>query len=79
VPEPLRARRVNRYAHALGQLARSGVGMLSRQTLLGGDYELINRTSGEPNPDYYVAVLWHDLIGSEVLDVMMVSNTHLPN
>ena len=29
------------YAHTLGQLARSGVGMLSRQTLLGGDYELV--------------------------------------
>jgi len=38
------------YAHALGQLARTGVGLFSRQTLLGGDYELINRTTGAPNP-----------------------------
>ena len=42
------------YAHTLGQLARNGVGMLSRQTLLGGDYEIVNRTTGAPNPDFYV-------------------------
>ena len=59
------------YSHSLGQLARSGVGLLSRQTLLGGDYELINRTTGEPNPDFYVALLWHDLVGSDVLNVTM--------
>ena len=52
------------YAHALGYLARSGVGMLCRQTLLGGDYEIVNRTTGQPNPDYYVALLWHDLVGT---------------
>jgi heparanase 1 len=59
------------YAHTLGQLARNGVGMLARQTLLGGDYELVNRTTGAPNPDYYVALLWHDLVGSDVLNVTM--------
>ena len=62
------------YAHTLGQLARTGVGILSRQTLLGGDYELINRTTGAPNPDFYVALLWHDLVGSEVLNVTMESD-----
>ena len=66
------------YAHALGQLARNGVGLLSRQTLLGGDYELINRTTGAPNPDYYVALLWHDLVGSEVHEVTLGGDCATP-
>ena len=47
------------------------MGLFSRQTLLGGDYELVNRTTGEPNPDFYVALLWHDHVGSSVLGVTM--------
>ena len=31
------------YAHALGQLARTGVGLFSRQTLLGGTNTMIGR------------------------------------
>lgn len=38
-----------------------------------GDYELVNRTTGLPNPDYYVALLWHDHVGKEVLNVTMDS------
>ncbi len=38
-----------------------------------GDYELINRTTGVPNPDYYVALLWHDHVGKGVLNVTMES------
>lgn len=59
------------YADALGLYAANGIGMLSRQTLLGGDYEIINRTTGLPNPDFYPAVLWHDLIGAEVYGVTL--------
>ena len=40
---------------------------------MSGDYELINRTTGVPNPDYYVALLWHDHVGKEVLNVTMES------
>jgi len=67
------------YAHMFGQLARSGVGLLCRQTLMGGDYELIDRRTGAPNPDYYVALLWHDLVGSEVLDVRMEDSCQRPH
>jgi hypothetical protein len=45
--------------------------MFARQTLLGGDYELVNRTTGLPNPDFVVAVLWHDLVGSGARAVAM--------
>lgn len=51
------------YVHTLAALREEGVAMFSRQTLLGGDYELINRTTGLPNPDYWGAVLWHNLVG----------------
>ena len=38
-----------------------------------GDYELINRTTGVPNPDYYVALLWHDHMGKDVMNLTMDS------
>ena len=59
------------YADALGLYAAEGIGMLSRQTLLGGDYEIINRTTGLPNPDFFPAVLWHDLVGGDVYGVVL--------
>ena len=59
------------YADALGLYARNGIKMLSRQTLLGGNYEIINRTTGLPNPDFYSVLLWHDLVGTEVFNVAL--------
>lgn len=38
-----------------------------RQALIGGNYGLLNTTSFIPNPDYYGALLWHRLMGKEVL------------
>ncbi|CAA0821074.1 Heparanase-like protein 3 [Striga hermonthica] len=38
-----------------------------RQTLIGGNYGLLNTTSFVPNPDYYSALLWHRLMGKRVL------------
>ncbi|KAM0026547.1 putative glycosidase [Helianthus debilis subsp. tardiflorus] len=40
-----------------------------RQTLIGGNYGLLNTTTLEPNPDYYSALLWHRLMGQKVLSV----------
>ncbi|KAK7274916.1 hypothetical protein RIF29_16017 [Crotalaria pallida] len=34
-----------------------------RQTLFGGNYALLNTTSFIPTPDYYGALLWHQLMG----------------
>ena len=56
--------------------------MLARQTLVGGNYELLRCSSGragggtpedgkgcdfEPHPDYYIALLWKRLMGRAVL------------
>ncbi|KAK8993962.1 hypothetical protein V6N11_008173 [Hibiscus sabdariffa] len=39
------------------------------QTLIGGNYGLLNATTFVPNPDYYSALLWHRLMGKVVLSV----------
>ncbi|KAK6133641.1 hypothetical protein DH2020_032551 [Rehmannia glutinosa] len=38
-----------------------------RQSLIGGNYGLLNTTTFIPNPDYYGALLWHRLMGKNVL------------
>ncbi len=39
-----------------------------RQCLKGGDYELINKTSTIPNPDYWILWLWTQFIGNHVFE-----------
>ncbi|CDP16528.1 unnamed protein product [Coffea canephora] len=34
-----------------------------RQSLIGGNYGLLDTTTFVPNPDYYSALLWHQLMG----------------
>jgi len=40
-----------------------------RQSLIGGDYALINRNTLKPNPDYWVSWLWGKLMGEDVFAV----------
>lgn len=46
------------YALQLREMARHGVAAVVRQTLLGGDYALIDARL-RPNPSYWLAVLWN--------------------
>eukprot|EP01089_Gocevia_fonbrunei_P010996 TRINITY_DN2403_c0_g1_i1.p1 TRINITY_DN2403_c0_g1~~TRINITY_DN2403_c0_g1_i1.p1 ORF type:complete len:526 (-),score=100.92 TRINITY_DN2403_c0_g1_i1:37-1614(-) len=46
------------YLDKLGELSRLGIRRFLRSTLIGGDYEMVNRTTFMPNPDYYAALLW---------------------
>jgi len=50
-----------------------------RQTLLGGNYGLLDsQRDFEPNPDYYALMLWRQLMGARVLLVVPdVSHPHL--
>nr|XP_043630672.1 heparanase-like protein 3 [Erigeron canadensis] len=43
-----------------------------RQTLIGGNYGLLNTTTFKPNPDYYSALLWHRLMGRKVLSTRFI-------
>ncbi|XP_020594994.1 heparanase-like protein 1 [Phalaenopsis equestris] len=40
-----------------------------RQSLIGGNYGLLDTETYIPNPDYYSALLWHRLMGKRVLYV----------
>ncbi|XP_022042202.1 heparanase-like protein 3 [Helianthus annuus] len=55
------------YLDQLGMSAVYDTKTYCRQTLIGGNYGLLNTTTFEPNPDYYSALLWHRLMGETVL------------
>lgn len=57
------------FISQLGSLAQAGVATQCRQTLVGGAYELLDKHTFQPNPDYYVALLWHRLMGRRVLGI----------
>ena len=62
------------YLDNMATLASHGFGSFCRQTLLGGNYELLDHNSLEPNPDYYAALLWRQLMGSGVIGVEPASS-----
>ncbi|KAL4318214.1 hypothetical protein GQ457_18G003810 [Hibiscus cannabinus] len=55
------------YLDQLGMAAKYDTKTYCRQSLVGGNYGLLNTTNFEPNPDYYSALLWHRLMGRNVL------------
>ncbi|KAL2327419.1 hypothetical protein Fmac_020846 [Flemingia macrophylla] len=55
------------YLDQLGMSAAHDTKTYCRQTLIGGNYGLLNTTNFQPNPDYYSALLWHRLMGRNVL------------
>ncbi|KAD2394313.1 hypothetical protein E3N88_41290 [Mikania micrantha] len=55
------------YLDQLGMSSVYDTKTYCRQTLIGGNYGLLNTTTFEPNPDYYSALLWHRLMGRKVL------------
>ena len=57
------------WSDALGVLAAHNHTVYCRQTLLGGNYGLLNRTNYQPNPDFYISQLFHDLMGDSVLKI----------
>lgn len=59
------------YIDALSKLAEMGHFGFNRQSLVGGNYELLDTDSLEPNPDFWVAVLFGRLMGSNVLKVTL--------
>ena len=64
------------YSDALGRLASLNHTGFCRQTLIGGAYGLLTRDGYEPNPDYYAAKLFHDLVGDVMLRVANISNDY---
>ncbi|KAL0416158.1 UNVERIFIED_CONTAM: Heparanase-like protein 1 [Sesamum latifolium] len=65
------------YLDQLGMAATYDTKVYCRQTLIGGFYGLLNKTTFVPNPDYYSALLWHRLMGKGVLAVKSHSPPYL--
>jgi heparanase 1 len=57
------------YLDGLAVLATQGHQTFCRQTLIGGNYGLLNTTTYEPNPDYWGVLLWQRLMGRSVFEV----------
>ncbi|KAJ4713133.1 Heparanase-like protein [Melia azedarach] len=57
------------YLDQLGMASKYNTKVYCRQTLIGGNYALLNTTTFVPNPDYYSALLWHRLMGKGVLSI----------
>ena len=53
----------------LGTFAKNGFSVYCRQTLLGGNYGLLDKDSLQPNPDFFNYLLFKRLMGPEVLKV----------
>ena len=57
-----------RYLYQLGTLARRNVQVVMHNTLAASDYGLIDEKTLTPRPNYWAALLWHNLMGTTVLD-----------
>ncbi|KAJ4709097.1 Heparanase-like protein 3 [Melia azedarach] len=55
------------YLDQLGMASAHDTKTYCRQSLIGGNYGLLNTANFVPNPDYYSALLWHRLMGRKVL------------
>ncbi|KAH7675070.1 heparanase 1 protein [Dioscorea alata] len=55
------------YLDQLGMSSSYDTKTYCRQSLIGGNYGLLNTITYKPNPDYYSALLWHRLMGQNVL------------
>ncbi|KAM7490064.1 hypothetical protein LguiA_032985 [Lonicera macranthoides] len=55
------------YLDQLGMTSTYDTKTYCRQTLVGGNYGLLDTLTFLPNPDYYSALLWHRLMGRKVL------------
>lgn len=61
------------YLDQLGMSSSYDTKTYCRQTLVGGNYGLLNTTTYVPNPDYYSALLWHRLMGRNVLSTNVLT------
>ncbi|AES96970.2 putative glycosidase [Medicago truncatula] len=65
------------YLDQLGMTATMNHKVYCRQTLIGGNYGLLNTTSFIPNPDYYGALLFNRLMGPKVLSISHEASHYL--
>jgi heparanase len=57
-----------RYLYQLGSLAKKGIQVICHNTLASSEYGLIDQDTHLPKPNYWAALLWAKLMGTEVYD-----------
>lgn len=57
-----------RYVEQLGRLAKRGVQVVMHNTLARSEYALLDHDTHNPRPNYWAALLWNKLMGTEVYD-----------
>eukprot|EP00039_Didymoeca_costata_P013682 m.212058 g.212058 ORF g.212058 m.212058 type:complete len:291 (-) comp15846_c0_seq1:126-998(-) len=57
------------YSWLQGALPLNGVKVSARQCLIGGNYGLLNKTTFQPNPDYWIAYIYRSLMSQLGQDV----------
>ncbi len=57
-----------RYLEQLGRLAKKGVQVVMHNTLARSEYGLLDQDTHDPRPNYWAALLWNKLMGTEVYD-----------
>jgi len=57
------------WADQLGRGATLGQKVMIRQSLIGGDYGMIDRLTLKPRPDFWVSWLWVQLMGQDVYEI----------
>ncbi len=57
-----------RYLEQLGRLAKKSVQVVMHNTLCASEYALLEQDTHEPRPNYWAALLWSKLMGTEVYD-----------
>ena len=66
-----------RFADQLGVLAQKNVQTVMVNTLASSDYGLLEESTFEPRPDYWLALLWKHTMGSRVLDPGVAPSANL--
>jgi heparanase len=57
-----------RYLDQHARLARDGVSVVFHNTLASSEYGLLDQNTFAPRPNYWAALLWHRLMGPNVLN-----------
>lgn len=57
-----------RYLEQLGRLAKKGVQVVMHNTLARSEYALLDHDTHNPRPNYWAALLWSKLMGTQVYE-----------
>lgn len=66
-----------RYLHQHASLAQQSIRVIAHNTLAASDYGLLDENTFAARPNYWAALLWHNLMGTTALKPIPVAGLHL--